>query len=95
MFLHNLATFSQSFAISRWLMGGLDAIEYSTIGWLAAAVIPVSILVTLRAPQWLSRRFSPVEFESDLTAFHRSALDVGSVGLDVLRSAVLGEYGPL
>ena len=52
MFLHNLATFSQSFAISRWLMGGLDAIEYSTIGWLAAAVIPVSIFFTLRAPQW-------------------------------------------
>jgi uncharacterized protein (DUF885 family) len=29
----------------------------------------------------------------DLKAFHRSALDVGSVGLDVLRSAVLGEFG--
>jgi uncharacterized protein (DUF885 family) len=28
----------------------------------------------------------------DLAAFHRRALDVGSVGLDVLRSAVLGEY---
>jgi uncharacterized protein (DUF885 family) len=28
----------------------------------------------------------------DLTAFHRSALDIGSVGLDVLRSAVLGEF---
>ncbi len=28
----------------------------------------------------------------DLKAFHRSALDVGSVGLDVLRAAVLGEY---
>jgi len=28
----------------------------------------------------------------DLKAFHRTALDVGSVGLDVLRSAVLGEY---
>src|SRR5436190_16677077 len=27
MFLHNLANFSQSFAISRWLMGGLDAVE--------------------------------------------------------------------
>jgi uncharacterized protein (DUF885 family) len=27
----------------------------------------------------------------DLTAFHRRALDIGSVGLDVLRSAVLGE----
>jgi len=28
----------------------------------------------------------------DLKTFHRTALDVGSVGLDVLRSAVLGEY---
>jgi uncharacterized protein (DUF885 family) len=27
----------------------------------------------------------------DLTAFHRRALDIGGVGLDVLRSAVLGE----
>jgi ABC-type Fe3+-siderophore transport system permease subunit len=52
MFLHNLASFSQSFAISRWLMGGLDAVEYSTLAWLAAAVLPVSGLVMLRAPQW-------------------------------------------
>jgi uncharacterized protein (DUF885 family) len=28
----------------------------------------------------------------DLKAFHRRALDIGSVGLDVLRSAVLGEF---
>ena len=28
----------------------------------------------------------------DLKAFHRRALDIGSVGLDVLRGAVLGEY---
>jgi uncharacterized protein (DUF885 family) len=28
----------------------------------------------------------------DLKAFHRRALDIGSVGLDVLRKAVLGEY---
>jgi uncharacterized protein (DUF885 family) len=28
----------------------------------------------------------------DLTAFHRRALDIGSVGLDVLRQAVLGEF---
>jgi uncharacterized protein (DUF885 family) len=27
----------------------------------------------------------------DLAAFHRGALDIGSVGLDVLRAAVLGE----
>jgi uncharacterized protein (DUF885 family) len=29
----------------------------------------------------------------DLKQFHRSALDIGSVGLDVLRGAVLGEFG--
>jgi ABC-type Fe3+-siderophore transport system permease subunit len=52
MFLHNLANFSQSFAISRWLMGGLDAVEYSTLAWLASAVLIVSFLVTTRAPQW-------------------------------------------
>ena len=52
LFLHNLASFAQSFAISRWLMGGIDAVEYSTLGWLAAAVLPVSALVIARARQW-------------------------------------------
>jgi uncharacterized protein (DUF885 family) len=28
----------------------------------------------------------------DLKAFHRRALDIGSVGLDVLRDAVLGQF---
>jgi iron complex transport system permease protein len=45
LFIHNLASFSQSFAISRWLMGGLDAVEYSTLAWLAAAIVPITILV--------------------------------------------------
>lgn len=52
LFLHSIASFSQSFAISRWLMGGLDAVPYSTIAWLAAIVLPVMVIVTLRAPQW-------------------------------------------
>src|ERR1700683_4502183 len=52
LFLHSVASFSQSFAISRWLMGGLDAVEYSTLGWLAAAVIPICALITMRAPEW-------------------------------------------
>ncbi len=52
LFLHSVASFSQSFAISRWLMGGLDAVEYSTLAWLAAAVIPICALITMRAPEW-------------------------------------------
>ena len=52
LFLHSIADFSQSFAISRWLMGGLDAVEYSTLAWLSAAVLPVCAFVIWRAPQW-------------------------------------------
>ena len=52
LFLHNLANFSQSFAISRWLMGGIDAVEYSTLAWLALAVLPVCAVVIARARQW-------------------------------------------
>jgi ABC-type Fe3+-siderophore transport system permease subunit len=52
LFLHSVASFSQSFAISRWLMGELDAVDYSTLAWLAAAIVPVCLLVMLRAPEW-------------------------------------------
>lgn len=52
LFMHSIASLSQSFAISRWLMGGLDAVPYSTVGWLAVVIVPVMIVVTIRAPQW-------------------------------------------
>jgi iron complex transport system permease protein len=52
LFLHSLASFSQSFAISRWLMGGLDAVEYSTLVWLGAIVLTVCALVLWRAREW-------------------------------------------
>lgn len=39
LFLQNLASFSQSFAIVHWLMGGIDAVEYSTLAWLSVAVL--------------------------------------------------------
>jgi uncharacterized protein (DUF885 family) len=44
---------------------------------------------------WLSLRDEVRRREGDafdLTAFHRRALDIGSVGLDVLHAAVLGEF---
>jgi iron complex transport system permease protein len=52
LFMHSIASLSQSFAISRWLMGGLDAVPYSTVGWLAAVLLPLMVIVTLQAPQW-------------------------------------------
>jgi iron complex transport system permease protein len=52
MFLQNLASFGQSFAIVRWLMGGIEATNYSTIGWMAAIVIPICAFLYLRARDW-------------------------------------------
>ncbi|MBS1871997.1 MAG: iron ABC transporter permease [Acidobacteria bacterium] len=52
LFLHNVATFSQSFAITRWLMGGLDAVEYPILAGLAAIIVPVVVALFWRARDW-------------------------------------------
>lgn len=52
LFLQYIANFGQTFAIVRWLMGGIDAVEYSTLAWLAAAVLPALAIVFLRARDW-------------------------------------------
>jgi iron complex transport system permease protein len=52
LFLHNVATFSQSFAITRWLMGGLDAVEMRVLAGLAAIILPVVVVLFWRARDW-------------------------------------------
>ncbi len=52
LFLQNLADFGQSFAIVRWLMGGIEAVEYRTIGWLSAVVIPLLVYVFRKSRDW-------------------------------------------
>jgi len=52
LFLHNVATFTQSFAITRWLMGGLDPLPFPVLAWLSAAVLPICGLVFWQARHW-------------------------------------------
>ncbi len=52
MLLHNLADFGQSFAVLRWLMGGIEPVAYSTIGWLALLVLAVVVYAFARARDW-------------------------------------------
>lgn len=52
LFLQNLASFGQSFAIVRWLMGGIEAVDYSSIAWLAVLVLPVCLFIFSRAREW-------------------------------------------
>jgi iron complex transport system permease protein len=50
--LHSIGTISQSFAATRWLMGGIEPLPYRTIAALSAVLVPVCAFVYLRARQW-------------------------------------------
>ncbi|HVX66766.1 MAG TPA: iron ABC transporter permease [Bryobacteraceae bacterium] len=52
LFLQYTSNFGQTFAIVRWMMGGIDAVEYSTLGWFTALLVPALALVMLRARDW-------------------------------------------
>jgi iron complex transport system permease protein len=52
LFLQYLADFGQSFAIVRWLLGGIEAVEYSTLAWLAAVVIPFVVYLVWKSRDW-------------------------------------------
>jgi iron complex transport system permease protein len=52
MLIHSLSGVAQSFAISRWLIGSLDAIDYRALAVFVAVVVAVAMLVVRRARQW-------------------------------------------
>lgn len=52
LLIHGLAGVSQSFAISRWLIGSLDAIDYPSLAIYVTAVIALSIVVMMQARRW-------------------------------------------
>jgi iron complex transport system permease protein len=41
LLMHSLAGITRSFQITHWLMGGIDAVEYSVLLSLAAVIVPV------------------------------------------------------
>jgi iron complex transport system permease protein len=52
LLVHGLTGISQSFAISRWLIGGLDAIERPTLAFYTLVVASMALLVIRQARQW-------------------------------------------
>jgi iron complex transport system permease protein len=51
LFLHYSAGFTQSFAIVRWLMGGIDSVEYRTLGILALGILLALALAVRKSPE--------------------------------------------
>lgn len=52
LLLQYLAGFTQSIAIVRWLMGGIEAVSYGTLAAVACAVLPVVGFLFWRAREW-------------------------------------------
>lgn len=52
LLVHGLTGMSQSFAISRWLIGGLDAVDFATLAIYAAIVTVLSVVIVGQARQW-------------------------------------------
>jgi iron complex transport system permease protein len=52
LFLHNLSNYGDLFAIDRWLMGGIDSMDYTSLAALAALLLIVVGFVFSKARQW-------------------------------------------
>ena len=52
LFLQNVATFGESLVMIRWLMGGIDTIDYGTLAWLSAVVVLITVWLVVRARDW-------------------------------------------
>jgi iron complex transport system permease protein len=52
LMVHSLSGVSQSYAISRWLIGGLDAVERPTLLVFVLIVVAVAVFVVRQARQW-------------------------------------------
>lgn len=52
LLIHSLSGMSESFAISRWLIGSLDAIDYRALAMFIGLEVVVAVLVVRRARQW-------------------------------------------
>jgi iron complex transport system permease protein len=52
LFLQSVTSLGRSLAITRWLMGGVDSVEYRTLALLALFVFPATALLFWRARDW-------------------------------------------
>jgi iron complex transport system permease protein len=94
MLLHNLASVGQSFAIVHWLMGNIDPVDASTLGWLAAVILPIAGGLCLMARQWNLMAVGE-EWAATRGASPQKLLLVGYVAGSVLTAAVTAVTGPI
>jgi iron complex transport system permease protein len=94
LLVHGLTGMSQSFAISRWLIGGLDAIEFSTLAVYAAVVSMLSVAVIRQARRWNLLAVGEAWAATRGTSVSRSLL-AGYLAGSVLAAATVALTGPI
>ncbi len=93
-FVHNLASFAQAFSITRWLMGGIDAVDYRTLVWLGLAVAPAIAVLLWRGPSWNLLAVGEEWAAARGVSVHRLLL-TGYIGASVLTAPVTAITGPI
>jgi len=94
LLVHGLTGISQSFAISRWLIGGLDAVEPRTLAVYVAVVVATSALVMRQARQWNLLAIGEA-WAATRGAQVRRALTTGYIAGSVLAAITVALTGPI
>src|SRR5262245_512859 len=93
-FVHSFAGFAQSFSISRWLMGGIDPVEYGTLGWLAVIVAATCTVVFRLGREWNLLAVGE-EWAAARGVSTRKLLLTGYIAGSVLTGPVTALTGPI
>jgi iron complex transport system permease protein len=94
LFVHSIAGFTQSFSITRWMMGGIDAVDYSTLAWLGVSIAPAVAVVLWRGGEWNLIAVGE-EWAAARGASVRTLLLTGYLAGAVLTAPVTAVTGPI
>jgi iron complex transport system permease protein len=94
LLIHGLMGVSQSFAISRWLIGSLDAIERPTLFIYVTIVLTTAVVVVRQARQWNLLAVGEA-WAATRGAHVKRSLVSGYIAGSVLAAATVALTGPI
>ena len=94
MFIHYLADFSQSFTIIRWLMGGLDITDYTTILTVFPTVF-IGVFILLFVSRDLNLISTGVHSASSRGVNVKKIQKIGFITASLITGTVVATCGPI
>ena len=94
MFIHYLASLSQSFTIIRWLMGGLDITDYNTI-LTVFPIISIGILILLFVSRDLNLISTGIHSASSRGVNVEKTQKIGFITASLITGTVVATCGPI